>query len=51
MILSINDFKYMNHAPEKHKKRGNLSRFPLWEVTPLRLELRTHRLRVCCSTN
>ena len=20
-------------------------------VTPLRLELRTHRLRVCCSTN
>ena len=44
---------YQNNSKLQGKKNGtslsflDLSR----EVTPLRLELRTHRLRVCCSTN
>ena len=44
---------HQNNSKLQGKKNGtslsflDLSR----EVTPLRLELRTHRLRVCCSTN
>ncbi len=44
---------YQNNSKLQSKKNGtSLSFLDLsQEVTPLRLELRTHRLRVCCSTN
>lgn len=35
---------------KKTRKSVKNDALPRW-VTPLRLELRTHRLRVCCSTN
>lgn len=44
---------YQNNNKLQGKKNGTSLSFldlPL-SVTPLRLELRTHRLRVCCSTN
>lgn len=44
---------YQNTSKLQDKKNGtSLSFLDLsQEVTPLRLELRTHRLRVCCSTS